>query len=278
MKNKLIAFIDKYSLLVFFIATYFISWILWLPLILFGESKVIIFGSFGPTITAMVLTFLLNGTVGIKALLKKFTIWKVRSFWYLFSFLSTAVIVLITIAIFRVLEDKVFIFNDIRQWYLIIVAFVYVFFLSVLGEEIGWRGYALPRLQKRYSALTSSVIIGVIWGLWHLPLFFIKGNFHQSIPIILFLIQAIALSVIYTWIYNNTKGSLLIVHIFHAASNVTLGVLPVLPMDVGNDIRPLWVTVIILVIISITIVLRYGPKNLSNKQRIIYVKPLAKTK
>ncbi len=271
MKNRFISFIKKNSVLAFFIVTYFISWILWLPLILFGESNILILGTFGPTISAMILTLFLEGTLGIKMILKRFTIWRVGGFWYLFSFLSTACVVLITITAFRIFGNKEFIFNDIRQWYLIIVAFVYVLFLSVLGEEIGWRGFALPRLQKRYSALTSSIIIGVVWGLWHLPLFFVKGNFHQTIPVILFMIQAIALSIIYTWIYNSTKGSLLLVHLFHTASNVTLGILPILPVDVGGDIRPLWMTVIILLILSIAIVIRYGPKNLSTKKKIIYI-------
>ena len=88
-----------------------------------------------------------------------------------------------------------------------------------------------------------SLIIGVIWGAWHLPLFWLPGNFHQTIPLSLFLLQSVALAVIYTWLHNNTKGSLLIALLFHTASNVTLGVLPVLPMDTGGDLVPLWLTV-----------------------------------
>jgi hypothetical protein len=125
----------------------------------------------------------------------------------------------------------------------------------VLGEEIGWRGYALPRLQARYGSLLASLIIGFTWGAWHLPLFWLPGNFHQTIPPTLFLLQSVALAIIYTWLYNQTKGSLLIAHLFHAASNVTLGVLPVLPTDTGGDLTPLWLTVGLLSVFTIVVVI-----------------------
>lgn len=268
MKKYLAALIQKYQIVVFFVVTYCTSWLLWMPLVRYGESQLRILGTFMPTITAIILTFFMEGRLGVKLLLKKLLHWKVNYLWYLFSFFSTAAAVFFAIGIYRLIGGYELQFNDIRQWYLIIVAFVYVLFLSVLGEEIGWRGFALPRLQEYYNALTSSIILGVIWALWHLPLFLMKGNFHESIPITLFVIQGIAVSIIYTWMYNNTKGSLLLAHLFHAASNVTLGVLPVLPIDTGGDVRPLWITVIILVAVAILIVSRYGAENLSRSQRI----------
>ena len=97
-------------------------------------------------------------------------IWRVSIFWYLFSFLVPAVIVLLAIGLHILLGGAVPEFGDPAQWYLVIPVFLYVLFFSVLGEEIGWRGYALPELQANHSALTASLIIGVIWGLWHVPL------------------------------------------------------------------------------------------------------------
>lgn len=271
MMEHLISLIRKHSVLTFFIFTYFISWIFWTPLVLWGEGRLKIIGTFGPFICAVALSYILEGTLGVKRLFKKFFIWKVNYFWYLFSFLSTGAAVMISIGIYSLMGGQKLQFNDISQWYLIIVAFLYVLFLSVLGEEAGWRGFALPRLQQNYNALTSSLIIGVSWGLWHFPLFLMKGNFHETIPITLFIIQDVALSVIYTWMYNNTRGSLLLAHLFHAASNVTLGVLPILPMNTGGDIRPLWITVIILIIIAVSIVFKYGKENLSREQRVTHI-------
>jgi hypothetical protein len=89
------------------------------------------------------------------------------------------------------------------------------------------------------------------------------GNFHQQIPISLFLLQTTGFSILYTWMANHTRGSLLLAHLFHAASNTTIGVLPVLPMDTGGSLRPLWLVVGILWAVAFIVVGRYGPKRLS---------------
>jgi len=84
-----------------------------------------------------------------------------------------------------------------------------------LEEEFGWRGYALDRLQAHYSALLSSVFLGIVWGLWHLPLFFMSGqDIYHSVPIPAFILGTIFLSILFTWIYNNTGRSILAVLIF----------------------------------------------------------------
>jgi membrane protease YdiL (CAAX protease family) len=189
----------------------------------------------------------------------------VSIWWYVFAFISTAAVVLIALNLYRLLGGAVVNTNDTGQWYLIPVIFLYVFFFSVLGEEFGWRGFLLPRLQQKYNALVSSLIIGSVWGFWHLPLFLIKGDFHQSIPFWLFMVQDVALAVIMTWIYNNTRGSLLLIHIFHTASNTTVGLLPVLPADQYSSLVPLYITVAILVLVAVSIVIFYGPKKLSKK-------------
>ncbi len=168
-------------------------------------------------------------------------LWRVRWWWYLFSLGGTAVFVLAALGLYRLGGGRAALqFNDPNQWYLVFPIFFYVLFFSVLGEEIGWRGFAL---QSSYGPLRASLIIGFFWGAWHLPLFWLPGNFHQSIPLVLFLLQSVALAIIYTWLYNQTKGSLFIAHLFHTASNVTLGLLPVLPTDTGGDMTPLWLTV-----------------------------------
>lgn len=208
-------------------------------------------GTFGPTMAALLLTAVTKGRSGLLALWQRMLIWHVGLRWYLFSFGGTAVFVLAAIGLYRLGGGAALTFNDPAQWYLIIPTFLYVLVFSVLGEEIGWRGYALPRLQIRHSPFISSLIIGVLWGLWHWPLFWMPGNFHREIPLTLFMLQSIALAIIYTWLYNHTQGSLLIAHLFHAASNTTLGVLPVLPIDTGGDLTPLWLTVGLLWIFTI---------------------------
>ncbi len=93
-----------------------------------------------------------------------------------------------------------------------------------LPEELGWRGYAIDQLQASRSALVSSLILGAIWALWHLPLFFIRGMVHSGRATtwyLLFVLQAVATTVIFTWIYNNTRRSILAAVLFHFMTNLT---------------------------------------------------------
>lgn len=229
------------------------------------ESRLLlIVGTFGPTSVALLLTGLNTGRNGLKQLLSRFFIWRVSIFWYLFSFFATTLVVMASIGIHVAMGGAVPQFNDPRQIYLVIPVFAYVLFFSVLGEEVGWRGYVLPKLEQKHGALIASLIIGLMWGLWHLPEFWMESNFHRQIPFILFLLQDIALSIVLTWLYHSTKKSLLIVNLFHAASNTTLGLLPILPMDTGGDLRPLWIAVVLLWVVAAVIVMANKPAWLTH--------------
>ncbi len=265
--EKIQRFIQQYPAAAFFALTYAISWTVWVPLALAQiDTPLYKIGAFGPTLAALLLTALLSGRGGLKRLLRPLLIWRVHVGWYLFSFLSTAAGVLAAIRLHIWLGGAPPTFNDPAQLYLVIPVFLYVLFTSVVGEEIGWRGYALPRLQARHSALRASLILGLVWGAWHLPLFWMAGNFHQQIPISLFLLQTTGFSILYTWMYNHTRGSLLLAHLFHAASNTTIGVLPVLPMDTGGSLQPLWLVVSLLWAVAFGVVARYGPQRLDGSK------------
>lgn len=101
--------------------------------------------------------------------------------------------------------------------------------ISGLSEELGWRGYALERLQERHSALGASLLLGAIWSLWHAPLFFVKGTYQHRLGIRsreapLFFALEIPRAVLATWIYNNTRRSILSAVLLHAAENASMGV------------------------------------------------------
>jgi membrane protease YdiL (CAAX protease family) len=102
-----------------------------------------------------------------------------------------------------------------------------------LGEETGWRGFALPRLQQRYGALAASLVLGVDWALWHLPNYFIPAMNTWTGNLWIYLGIAVALSVIHTWVYNGTGSSLLLVTLLHAAVDASTRLF--LPMIFGND-------------------------------------------
>lgn len=248
----------------FFLLTFALSWAVWVPLALLQvDHPLYRLGTFGPTAAGLLLTGLMEGRDGWRRLGRRLLIWRVSVFWYLFSFLSTAVVALAAIGLHVALGGAAPQFNDPAQLYLVVPAFLYVLFTSVVGEEVGWRGYALPRLQRRYGALGASLILGLVWGLWHLPLFWMAGNFHREIPVALFLLQTGGFSVLYTWMNNQTRGSLLMPHLFHAASNTTLGVLPILPQANQGETRPLWLGVGLLWLVVAAVVAHEGPAQLS---------------
>lgn len=141
---------------------------------------------------------------------------------------------------------------------------IFNLFSGPLAEEAGWRGFALPRLQAKYNALVSSLILGVIWCCWHIPLFFVPGSSQQGIPFPIYLMLVVTLSIYFTWLYNNTGGSLVICVLAHFCFNLsggfiagTLGLLPPMVLYIVAGIT--------LVLAVIGIVLYFGGKTLSRK-------------
>lgn len=241
------------GLLTYFVLTYLLSWGIWISIALTGLSNQWLFwlAGFAPTLSALLLTVFQSGWSGVRRLLR--LRWQVRPIWYLISLLGTPLVMLFALGLHVALGgdwpqyiDPNHLVTSLEQWPLVIVVFMYIFIFTALGEEVGWRAYALPRLQTRFSSFTSSLILGVIWALWHLPLFWMTGNFHQQLPVSWFLLQVLGSTFLYTWMFNRTNGSLLIALLFHTSSNAAIGLLPVLPLDNGGSLRPLWLTVSLL--------------------------------
>jgi membrane protease YdiL (CAAX protease family) len=238
------------GLLPYFAFTYLLSWGIWIPLALTGQSNQWLFwlAGFAPSFAALVLTAFQGGWSGTRQLLR--LRWQAKPIWYVISLLGTPMVMLAALGLNVALGgdwpqyvDLNHLVTSPEQWPLVIVVFLYIFIFTALGEEVGWRGYALPRLQAHFSPFTSSLVLGSVWALWHSPLFWIVGDFHQQLPVSWFLLQVLGSTFLYTWMYNRTKGSLLIVLLFHTSSNAAVGLLPILPLDNGGSLRPLWMVV-----------------------------------
>jgi len=136
---------------------------------------------------------------------------------------------------------------------------------SALGEEIGWRGYVLPRLQTRMSALSASLILAPIWALWHLPLWLQGKPFQTPTLYAGFVVSAFALSILLTWVYNSTGGSLLLVVLLHATVNLP----QTLAIDElgGRATVPVLLYWGLMVAAAMVVVVVAGPKHLSRKHR-----------
>jgi membrane protease YdiL (CAAX protease family) len=194
-----------------------LAWLRW-PLLLVG--------AFAPSAVAVWLTARADGRAGALALLRRLLAWRVGARWYLFAAGYMAAIKLTVALVHRVATGAWPRFGG-EAWYVLLLAMVVSAVVGgPLGEEIGWRGYALPRLAERVGLARASLLLGVIWAGWHLPVFFIPGldQFGQSFPV--YLLQVTALSVAFAWLYGHTNGSLLLAVLFHSAINQSKDIVP----------------------------------------------------
>lgn len=181
-------------------------------------------GTFAPGIVAIWLTAHDHGPAGTSALLTRMFAWKVGARWYVFALGYIVLIKLLAATGHRAITGAWPAFGE-TPLYLLLAAAVFTAPFQA-GEEIGWRGYALPRLAARLGLARASLVLGVIWAAWHLPLFFIADTTTtgQSFPV--YLLSVTALSVAFAWLYWRTGGSLLLVMLLHAAANNTAGLVP----------------------------------------------------
>jgi len=219
------------SLLWFFFFAYALMWACFIavaavpiPADSFLGTFLVLLGAFAPSIAAVGLTARAEGKAGVRALLGRAFIWRVGVRWYLFALFYTVAVKLLVSLIYRGLTGAWPRFGTLPL-YLIPLAIAYSTPFQA-GEEVGWRGYALPRLASRFGLARASLLLGFIWGCWHLPQFFIRGGdtYHQSFPF--FVTEVTALSVAMVWLYARTNGSLLLTMLLHAAVNNSKDIIP----------------------------------------------------
>lgn len=192
-------------------------------------------------IAALYLVARQKGWNGIKSLLKRGTDYRFGKGWWL-----------VVLALFPVVISVAYVISistkgvvphseaEGQYWFLPFIFFAVLFTGGPLQEEFGWRGYALPRLQDMYSPFVSSLILGFVWGVWHLPQFLVpheKTGMFYITPVWSFLLTVMAASFVYTWVYNHTAGSVLSALVLHAQMNLSFWVFPVLYTETGH----LWI-------------------------------------
>jgi membrane protease YdiL (CAAX protease family) len=215
---------------VYFVLTFLLAWAFWYAATAVGGDSASQFlflpGTFAPGIVAVLLTAWAEGAAGARALLAPLLKWEVAGRWYLFALLFMAVIKLTVALVFRLGTGDWPRFGETPLILMLAATLVSTLTLGQSGEEVGWRGYALPRMATRLGLGPASLILGVVWAVWHLPLFFIPGTSTtgQSFP--LYLLQVTALSVALAWLWWRTGGSLLLTMLLHAAINNTKDIVP----------------------------------------------------
>ena len=207
---------------------------------------------------------------GIWELLGRALIWRVDLRWWLFALLFPIIPSLGGLYLARLLGGPAIDWSGMSPVYTLIPLILFLTIFAGLAEEFGWRGFAIPRLQARYNIFLTCLVIGTFHALWHIPLFFIEGTMQHTmaqdagfIPAFpVYAVFVIALSVQLAWLFNNTKGSVLLAAIFHGAINAWNDYIDIYRGHMGN----LYAYTAVMVIVAIVIVLVFWRRELFAKK------------
>ncbi len=230
--------LGRRPLVSFFVMAYAFSWIVWAPWML-GEdgagllpiklsdatSGLLNAAAIlaGPTLSAFIMTATTEGRAGVRHLLRRYVLWRVGIRWYLFALLGVPLIMVLGTMVVSGGLPNLGALGGPSYVLSYLAFFVLVFvFGGPLLEEPGWRGFALPRLERLHGPLVGTTVLGVLWALWHLPEFLVPSWAASSggggvLDIVLFVVIAVAFAIVITWVFNNTRASLLLVMLVHAS-------------------------------------------------------------
>src|SRR5215213_3880870 len=259
-------FLRRHPVAIFVALSYASAWAWWLPLVILGDRTppalgliLSILGSAMPSTMAIVLVARLHGGAEVRRLLRRLVMGRVGIFWY------AAIVALTALMVVAVWVSTLF--GAPAPVVVATVAGTLSIFLfsifpgSAVGEELGWRGFALPRLQERRSALAASLIVGSVWGAYHFPLFLLGAPNRPLALFLPFAISCVILSIFYTWMYNGTGGSLLIVVLLHATTNLPL---TIVYAALGERVVPVfWLLDAMLAITAAVLIALTGAATLS---------------
>lgn len=213
---------DRHQLRVYFGLAFFLSWLPWPLVLLNPDSSPLV--PFGPLVAAVVTVLLVGGVRHLRPLLAQLGRWRVRPHWYLLALAGPLAIFGLAAALTIATGAAADIVPRVDPIQLV-VTLATTLVLVGLFEEVGWRGYALPQLQQRMGSLPAALVLGLIWALWHLPELISDSSGQR--PAAPFAIMVLAQSVLLTWLYLRTAGSLPIVIVAHAAiDSIARNVLP----------------------------------------------------
>jgi membrane protease YdiL (CAAX protease family) len=227
-------------------------------------------GALSASAAGLILAAVEGGWAAVRELIRRALIWRVGLGWWLVALVFPAVPALGALYLTATL-DRGGVWPSLGPWYQFVSMLLFQIVFAGVGEEFGWRGFALPRLQRRHTALVASLIIGGFHAAWHLPLFFLPGDTYATLVSELGLIPAflgyaalvVSLAVLLTWMFNSTGGSVLIAASFHGAVNAWNNFLDI----AGGGTTALLRYVALLAVVSVIVAVGFGPTNLSRRTR-----------
>lgn len=256
--------------LAYFLLAYFLSWCAYIPLALQGQGLLSgipnwlhLAAGYGPLLAAFLVTAWTGGAAGLRELLSRLTRWRIGWGWLAAAFSPLAVfgVVALVMRLVTGTWQAVSGFGQVAEWPELNPAAGWLawILISGLGEETGWRGFALPRLQAHYSARDASLILGLLWAGWHAPAFFY--NYELSLfSVLAFVVGIVAGAMVLTWLYNSTGGSVFATILWHGTYNAVVA---------GSEGAVAAAITGAVILAFILIVRRYGPERLSPREKHI---------
>lgn len=247
------AIVQRFPLTVFLLIAFGLTW----PLAAGIDVSLVLplLGLFGPLVGAVVVLGSLEGSEDLAGLWRKFALRKSHLPW-----LAVAVALPLFLLLPIWLLERVTASAPVFALAPISAVGVVLAFL-IIGEEVGWRGFALPYLLRRWPAFWSSLALGVIWAVWHLPNFFLPGYPHQGLPFTAFVLMIVSYSVLFTWLYARTQGSLLVAVVFHAALNM-------LALEGIDPARQYWWRALVYGLVALGVVASGGLRGVADRRAL----------
>ena len=261
---------------IFGLLAYGWSWFFWLPSALMAQGVTMppplqgffswsfSLGGWGPLVAAFLVTYWDLKREGVRDLLRRGVKYRFGLIWYLVALLLFPILIGGSLFLAVATGEPLPVMEAFAQPIAIPISFVVVLFTSgPLQEEFGWRGFAQDRLQGRWSALRASIVVGAMWGAWHLPLFFVPqmGAYYQR-PIWGLVLSTILISIPIAWVYNNTGRSILAAILMHASFNWSHYLFPTLESD-----RAGLILFAVQAVVAVVVVLVWGPSTLTRKSQ-----------
>jgi membrane protease YdiL (CAAX protease family) len=253
------AFIKRNPLISMYVIMFSLAWSVMIPQSLYSQGVLSepipelfeILTGWSPIIASIVVTAVVGERVGVRELLQRFLIWRVGFRWYFVGVFLLAFIILGGIGLHVAFGGAMPVIPaaDEPLWQTVLLFLLFVLVGSLFNtEEVAWRGFALPRLQDRYGALAAALLITIPEVIIHLPLFWIKDSFIRSVGVDWFSAFSVAAVFIYIYVFNKTKGSLIIVTLLHASQNAWSNLLS------DNSARPFQFTVALIWVIALVLI------------------------
>jgi membrane protease YdiL (CAAX protease family) len=270
-RQRLALTCDRHPIVAYVLLTYALSWAFLIPFVWLWNTVLerrlawwhLIFlpGGYGPSIAAVIMAGVTRGRTGVQRLLGKLLLWRASWRWYLFAALTPFVALTLAVSLSSFRGSAWAAFSPGELLISVPIALLIALPFGPLAEELGWRGFALPRLQQRFSPVASSLILGVIWTFWHTPMFWFPGAAIPSFldltwyAVLLYLALTIAESLLHTALFNNSGGRVPLAILLHLTCNAAANALLPQSLEVtrAEETQMYVLNILILMLIAILV-------------------------